>query len=74
MQRDLPNVRNQRGDAEYCGNYKYKQYPIRHSGDTRQTSESRGSGLVIKQDSKYLYIATNNHVVADANSLTAVCG
>ena len=38
-------------------------------GTQQQESESAGSGIIIKQDSKYLYIATNNHVVADADSL-----
>ena len=38
-------------------------------GTQQQQSESAGSGIIIKQDSKYLYIATNNHVVADADSL-----
>ena len=34
-------------------------------GTQQQESESAGSGIIIKQDSKYLY----NHVVADADSL-----
>ena len=38
-------------------------------GTQQQQSESAGSGIIIKQDSKYLYIATNNHVVADADTL-----
>lgn len=46
-----------------------ERYPIRHSKIQQQQSESAGSGIIIKQDSKYLYIATNNHVVADADSL-----
>lgn len=33
-------------------------------------SESAGSGIIVSQDSDYIYIATNNHVVADAKSLT----
>ena len=33
-------------------------------------SESCGSGIIIGQDDKYLYIVSNNHVVADADSLT----
>ena len=33
-------------------------------------SESAGSGIIVKEDDDYLYIATNNHVVADAKSLT----
>lgn len=35
-----------------------------------QESESCGSGIIIGQDSKYLYIATNNHVVASSEALT----
>lgn len=35
-------------------------------------SESAGSGIIIGQDNNYLYIVTNNHVVAGATSLT-VC-
>lgn len=34
--------------------------------------ESAGSGIIISQDDKYLYIVTNNHVVSDATTLT-VC-
>ena len=33
-------------------------------------SESAGSGIIVSQDDEYLYIATNNHVVADSNSIT----
>ncbi len=32
--------------------------------------ESAGSGIIIKQDSEYIYIVTNNHVVEGATSLT----
>ena len=39
-------------------------------GTQQQESQSAGSGIIIKQDDKYLYIATNNHVVAGADSLT----
>ena len=39
-------------------------------GTQEQQSQSAGSGIIVKQDKKYLYIATNNHVVADADSLT----
>ena len=39
-------------------------------GTQQQESQSAGSGIIIKQDDKYLYIATNNHVVANAESLT----
>ncbi|MFV0465067.1 MAG: S1C family serine protease [Lachnospiraceae bacterium] len=33
-------------------------------------SESIGSGIIVTQDDEYLYIATNNHVIADAQSLS----
>ncbi|MCR5666323.1 MAG: trypsin-like peptidase domain-containing protein [Eubacterium sp.] len=33
-------------------------------------SEGAGSGIIISQDDDYLYIATNNHVVEGATSLT----
>lgn len=39
-------------------------------GRQQYESESCGTGVILSQDSDYLYIATNNHVVADANSLT----
>lgn len=34
-----------------------------------QESESAGTGFIVKQDGMYIYIATNNHVVADATKL-----
>ncbi len=33
-------------------------------------SEQAGSGIIVTQDKDYLYIATNNHVVANTTSLT----
>lgn len=33
-------------------------------------SQSCGSGIIVSDDDEYLYIATNNHVVTGANSLT----
>ena len=39
-------------------------------GQTSQETESCGSGIIIDQTDKYLYIATNNHVVADAETLS----
>lgn len=33
-------------------------------------SESSGSGIIISKDEKYLYIATNNHVVERSDALT----
>lgn len=35
-----------------------------------QESESCGTGFIVEQDGEYIYIATNNHVVADAKELT----
>ena len=34
-----------------------------------QESESAGTGFIVKQDREYIYIATNNHVIADAMKL-----
>ena len=34
------------------------------------TADSCGSGFIIDEDDEYLYIATNNHVVANADSLS----
>lgn len=34
-----------------------------------EKSESAGTGFIVEQDNKYLYIATNNHVVAGAKEL-----
>jgi serine protease Do len=39
-------------------------------GVQEQESESCGSGIIIQQDSDYLYIATNNHVVSGAETLS----
>ena len=35
-----------------------------------QESTSCGTGFLVQQDNEYVYIATNNHVVADAKELT----
>lgn len=35
-----------------------------------QESESAGTGFLVEQDDEFIYIATNNHVVADATELT----
>lgn len=35
-----------------------------------EESESAGSGIIVGEDDDYLYIATNNHVVQGADSLT----
>ncbi len=39
-------------------------------GKQSQQSQSCGSGIIVSEDDDYLYIATNNHVVADAEELT----
>ncbi len=39
-------------------------------GQYSYDTESLGSGIIIAQDKKYLYISTNNHVVSGANTLT----
>ena len=39
-------------------------------GRERYEVPSCGSGIIVSQDEKYLYIMTNNHVVSGANSLT----
>lgn len=35
-------------------------------------SEGCGSGIIVSQDDEYLYIATNNHVVSGAETLTVL--
>ena len=35
-----------------------------------QDAPGSGSGIIVAQDSKYLYIATNNHVVSDATKVS----
>jgi serine protease Do len=39
-------------------------------GSYEKPTESRGSGIIIAQDSNYVYIATNNHVISDSQKLT----
>lgn len=39
-------------------------------GKQSQQSQSCGSGIIVSEDNDYLYIATNNHVVADSEELT----
>ena len=36
----------------------------------QQDVEGSGSGIIVAQDERYLYIATNNHVVADAKKVS----
>lgn len=35
-----------------------------------QETESAGTGFLVEQDAEYIYIASNNHVVADSKELT----
>ncbi len=39
-------------------------------GSFEKPSKSAGSGIIVSQDEKYIYIATNNHVVANSKTLT----
>ena len=39
-------------------------------GKKSQQSQSCGSGIIVSEDDDYLYIATNNHVVAESEELT----
>ena len=39
-------------------------------GTYEKPQKSAGSGIIISQDDKYIYIATNNHVVENSTSLT----
>ncbi len=49
------------------GTYTYQGF----WGQTQKyESESCGSGIIMAQDEEYIYIATNNHVVSGADSLT----
>lgn len=36
----------------------------------QQDSTGSGSGIIVSQDEEYLYLATNNHVVSDATSVS----
>lgn len=36
----------------------------------QRNSEGSGSGIIVSRDEKYIYIATNNHVVSDADSVS----
>ncbi len=39
-------------------------------GSFEKPSESAGSGIIVSQDANYIYVATNNHVVVNSQSLT----
>ncbi len=47
-----------------------EQYANMFGQTENYESEGAGSGIIINQTKKYLYIATNNHVVEGASSLT----
>ncbi len=51
-------------------NISYTEYHSFFGGTQTYESESAGSGIIISQDSDSLYIATNNHVVSGAESIT----
>ena len=51
-------------------NVSYTEYHSFFGGTQTYESESAGSGFIISQDKDNLYIATNNHVVSGAESLT----
>lgn len=46
------------------------KYPTWFGGVQSREQESCGSGIIIRQDEDYIYIATNNHVVSGAKQLT----
>ncbi|SDB53262.1 serine protease Do [Pseudobutyrivibrio sp. YE44] len=39
-------------------------------GTMEQETQSAGSGIIVSQDEEFIYIATNNHVVSGAETLT----
>ena len=51
-------------------NISYTEYRSMFGQTKTYESESAGSGIIVSQDNDYLYIATNNHVVSGAESLT----
>lgn len=51
-------------------NISYMEYRSFFGGMQRYENESAGSGIIISQDNEYLYIATNHHVVSNAESIT----
>lgn len=51
-------------------NISYTEYRSMFGGTQTYESESAGSGIIISQDNDNLYIATNNHVVSGAETLT----
>lgn len=51
-------------------NVSYMEYRTFFGGTQTYESESAGSGIIISQDNDNLYIATNNHVIDGAESIT----
>ncbi len=51
-------------------NISLTQYRSMFGGTTIQETPSAGTGFIFAQDNDCLYIATNNHVVENANTLT----
>lgn len=51
-------------------NISYTEYRSLFGGMSTRESQSAGSGIIVSQDNDYLYIATNNHVVSGAETLT----
>ena len=51
-------------------NISYKEYRNFFGATQRYENSSAGSGIIVSQDNEYLYIATNNHVVTDSESIT----
>ncbi len=49
-----------------------KQVSTWYGYTASQPQESCGSGIIVSQDDQYIYVATNNHVVSGATTLT-VC-
>lgn len=46
------------------------EYSSWFGGSRSYEVPSCGSGIIVSQDDEHIYIATNNHVVSDANTLT----
>lgn len=51
-------------------NYGTTYYTGKFGKSYEEEYESCGTGFIVEQDDEYIYIATNNHVVADAETLT----
>lgn len=51
-------------------NYFYRFGPNGSGGTQLEETTSCGSGVIIASDDEYLYIVTNQHVVADATTLS----